>query len=319
MMKKRGILISILLICLLVGCKTNDNVVVVEGEDSTKSQPVETSMETVYPLTLTDSLGRQVVIEKSPERIISVAPNITETIFALGAGERLVGRTNYCDYPIEVSEIESIGLLSDPNQEVITELNPDIIIGSTHFKQDVLENLEALGYTVIVLYGEKSFEGVYHTIETLGLALNEQEASQRLQDEMKNKVLAIQEKIKGVVPKSIYYVVAYGERGDYTATGDTFISDIIEMAGGNNIAKEGTGWKFSYERIVESDPEIIVCSKYKESKKGFLAFENYQLLSAVQNERVYEIDNNLLDRQGPRLADGLEAMAKILHPESFEQ
>lgn len=274
--------------------------------------------ETVYPLELTDSLGRTVVIDKEPMRIVSVAPNITETIYALGAEEKLVGRTDYCDYPEKVAELASIGLLSEPNQEVITELNPDIIIGSTHFKEDVITNLETLGYTVVVLYGENSFDGVYKTINALGKVLNVQENSVELQSSMKERVSMIASKLENVEKPSVYYVVAYGESGDFTATGETFIAEMLELAGGDNIAQEGSGWRFSYERIVEKDPDLIICSKHNDAKEGFTTNENYQLLSAVAEGNVYEIDNNLLDRQGPRLVEGLEALAKIIHPERFE-
>ncbi len=319
-MKKSMIVwMSFILLLLGVGCSSPAKY---EEESAVISNiEVEThvaSTETIYPLTITDSLGREVTILEEPKRIVSVGPNITETIYAIGAEDLLIGRTDYCDFPAEVLEVTSVGLLSDPNQEVITALNPDLIIGSTHFKQEVIENLENLGYTVLVLYGKDSFEGVYQTIESLGLVLNVQEESQKVQLEMKEKVATVLQKVEGAKKPSVYYVVAYGERGDFTATGDTFIAEILEMAGGNNIAEDGAGWRFSYERIVESDPEIIICSQYKETKSGFMSTENYQLLTAVQEGHVYEINNNLLDRQGPRLAEGLEEVAKILHPERFE-
>ncbi|MBN2898955.1 MAG: ABC transporter substrate-binding protein [Clostridia bacterium] len=296
------------------GAATQNEEVSVANEDVGESLTPDQS---VYPMTIVDSLGREVTIEKEPTHIISVAPNITETIFALGLGDRLIGRTDYCSYPEEASIVQSVGLLTDPNLEVIANLEPDLIVASTHFKQDVLDNLESLGYTVVVLYGESSFEGVYDTIDALGKILNAQEKSLAIQTAMQAKVADVIEKVKDTEKPSVYYVVAYGESGDYTATGETFIAQIIEMAGGDNVAKDGSGWRFSHEKLVERDPEMIICSEAQEGKAGIMSSENYQLLTAVKEGRVFEIDNNLLDRQGPRLADGLEAVAKILHPEAF--
>ncbi len=271
----------------------------------------------LYPLEITDSMGRKVTIENEPQRIISIAPNITETIYALGMEAKLVARTDYCDYPEQVLEKESIGSLREPNIEKILELDPDLIIASTHFDPDVLKKLEDSGLTVAVLYGEESFEGVYDTILKTGKLLNADENANAVVADMQAKVKKVKEAVENQPKPKAYYVVSYGEGGDYTATGETFISQIIDMAGGENIANDATGWKYNLEALVEKDPDIVICSKYFEAKAGIKSANGYNELTAVKEGRLFEIDNNMLDRQGPRLADGLETLAKILHPDKF--
>jgi iron complex transport system substrate-binding protein len=273
---------------------------------------------TKYPYTAKDSNGSEVTIEKEPQKIISLAPNITELIYALGKGDKLIGRTDYCDYPEEVKNVESIGSLTDPNIEKIVELQPDLVVASTHFKEDVAKKLEDLGIKVVVLYNAENFDGAYDTITTFGQIINAQDKAEELVSGMKEKIENIKEKVKGTVIPKVYYVVGFGKDGDYTATGETFIAQMIEMAGGENIAKDATGWTYSLEKIIENDPEYIIISKNYGMKEQFIGTEGYKELSAVKNNKVIEIDNNILDRQGPRLAEGIETLAKILHPDLFK-
>ena len=270
-----------------------------------------------YPFTFRDSYDREVTLEKEPKRIIAVAPNITETFFALGRGDLLVGRTDYCDYPEAAASVESIGSLMEPNIEKIVELDPDIVIASTHFKKEVLEKLEGHGIKVAVLYGPESFEGVYETIFKIADIVQAQEQAEDLVSRMKAKVEDLDNRLKGASKPAVYYVIGFGEYGDFTAGEDTFIGTMIEMAGATNAAGDVKGWKYSLEKLVEKDPDILICSKYWDAKAGIMAANGYKDLTAVKENRLFEIDNNLLDRQGPRLADGLEALVRFIHPELF--
>ncbi|EDS77877.1 periplasmic binding protein [Clostridium botulinum C str. Eklund] len=278
----------------------------------------EVSVGVTYPLKIKDSYNREVVINKEPKRIVSIAPNITETIFALGRGNKLVGRTDYCDYPKEVNNITSIGSLTQPNIEKIVELKPDVVIASTHFKKDVLTKLEKMNIKVVVLYGPETFDGVYDTINKVGEVMNAKSEANKLVLDMKKKVDSITDKVKNKNKPKVYYVVSYGKMGDFTSGGDTFIGNMIEMAGGNNVASDVKGWKYSVEKLVEKNPDIIICSKYFDAKKGIKETPGYKDLKAVKDGKLIEIDNNLPDRQGPRVVEGLEALAKIIHPEAFK-
>lgn len=273
---------------------------------------------TVYPLKVIDSYNREVTIDKEPQRIISIAPNITETIFVLGKGDKMVGRTDYCDFPTEASKIASVGKLTDPSLEKIVELKPDVVIASTHFKKEVVTKLEELNIKVLVLYGQESFDGVYETITKVAQVLNAKEAGDKVIGDMKKKVDSVTAKVKEAKKPSVYYVVGYGKSGDFTAGKGTFIGNMIEMAGGTNAANDVEGWKYSLEKLVEKNPDILVCSKNFETKKGIEGANGYKDLKAVKGGKLLEIDENLLNRQGPRLAEGLETLARLIHPEVFK-
>ena len=287
------------------------------AEGERENQTTETETETEVGITVVDSYNRSVTIKKEAVRVVSIAPNITETIFALGKEDILKGRTDYCDYPAEALNIPSIGSLREPDIEAIAELNPDIVIASTHFTKESLDKLKALSIPVVVFADQDSFEGVYNTINGIGRLTGSEEAAGDLISEMKTTVSFVTEAVNGKNQPSIYYVIGFGEYGDFTAGGDTFINQVIEMAGGNNIASDIKGWSFSLEEIVESDPDILICSKFWDTKESIKTTNGYKSLRSVKNGQLFEIDNNMLDRQGPRLAEGLEALAKIIHPEVF--
>ncbi len=335
MKSTKGILLFIVMLvlsmALIVGCGDNGDEPVEsedqeqaadqendEQEDEAAEEDAQEEEEAVYPKTVVDSYDREVVLESRPETLVSIAPSITEIIFALERGDLLIGRTDFCDYPAEVSEVESIGSLMEPNIEKIVELDPDVVIASTHFSRESLEKMEELGLTVLVFYGSEDFEGTFYTIEVIGELFEEEEKASEIVSDMKETIADVKERVEGLEKPSVYYVIGFGEWGDYTATGETFISEMIEIAGGENIAKEAEGWQYSVEKIVEQDPEILIVSKFHDSKAGIMEATGYKDLTAVQEDRIFEIDNNLLDRTGPRMAEGLRTLAEIFHPEAFE-
>ncbi len=283
------------------------------GMQENNSKPV-----TDNTVSITDSYGRTVTVEVPVKSIVSAAPSITETVFALGKGDLLKGRTDYCDYPSEAASVQSIGSLMEPNIEKIAEINPDIVIASTHFKKESADKLEALSIKVLILKEDKNFEDVYGVINDIAKLTGSEDKAASIISGMKRTVSEVEKAVEGKPAPKVYYVIGFGEYGDYTAGGDTFIGQMINMAGGKNIAEDVKGWSFSLESIVAADPDIIICSKYWDTKKKFMSTDGYKELTAVKKGRVYEIDNNMLDRTGPRLAEGLKALAEIIHPESFK-
>ncbi len=269
-----------------------------------------------YPVTITDSEGTEVTFDSEPMKVVSVAPNITEMIYQLGLENKLVGRTDYCDYPEQALSIESVGTLREPDIEKIISLEPDVVIASTHFSEEVSKKLTDLGVKVVVLYEEFEIEGVYAIIKSMGTIFNVNEAAVTAVNDMKKSITETKSRIKGLEKPSIYYVVGYGEYGDYTAGGDTFIGQMISLAGGNNIAQDISGWSYTLESLVEADPDIIIISE--DMKADFEAAENYINLSAVKNGHVYGINKNLVERQGYRNAEGLRTLAEFIHPEAFK-
>ncbi len=309
------LLVTVLVLSVMVtGCSKEDN------KNASKDQVQETQQatETTYPITVTDSFGSEVTVDAEPQKVISVAPNISELIYQLDAGDKLVGRTDYCDYPEEVTSVESIGSMNEPNIEKIVSLEPDVVVTSTHFSEENFNKLNDLGITVIELYNENSVDGVYSIIEILGKVLNKQDVAVATINEMKEKEEAVVSAVKDLDKPTVYYVVGFGEFGDYTAGGDTFVGNLLTMAGGENVAADVSGWNYSLESLLAKDPDIIILSASAGTKDSFMTANGYQDLTAVKNGQVYEIDNNLLDRQGYRNAQGLEELAKIIHPDAFK-
>jgi iron complex transport system substrate-binding protein len=268
--------------------------------------------------TFTDGMGREVEISEEPMTVVTLAPSMTEFVYALGLGDRLVGRTDYCNFPAEVLEVESIGSLREPNLESIIALDPDLVIMSTHASEETVALFEEADIPVVVLIAQESFDGVYEIFTQMGALFNVSDEADDLVTEMKSEVEAVQNLVKDVESKSVYYVVGFGEYGDYTATGDTFIHEMLEMAGGINIASDGEGWSYNLESLMDKDPEYVICSELYETKSQLEATEGYMELTAVKEGQLVEINQDLLSRQGPRLAEGLNAIVELLHPELFE-
>jgi iron complex transport system substrate-binding protein len=259
-------------------------------------------------ITLRDFYDREISLDSPAQTIVSLSPGITETVFALGYGDRLLGRTSYCDYPAEAASVPSVGSLMEPDIEAIVALNPDLVIASPHFPEEALDKLESAGQKVAVFMGQDSFEGVYDgVIRPVALVLGDPGAGEALvasMEETVEKALAV---VEGFTETpSVYYVVGFGEGGDWTAGGDTFISEMIEMAGGRNIAADVSGWSFSLEAIVDGNPDLILLPRWAEPV--FSKTPVYSDLRAVEEGHAIAIDENTIVRQGPRLAEGFAAL-----------
>ncbi len=324
MKKFMSILLMMVMVFTFIGCETANNnaeVVNVESNDAVSNDTTEETTEevaTYYPLTFTDGVGREVTIESEPMTIISMAPSMTETLFALGLGDRVVGRTDYCNYPEAALEVESIGSLREPNIEAIIALNPDLVMVSTFASDEVLAKFDEAGLNTVVIVTQENFEGIYELITQAANIFEIPENAVTLIEAMKADVAEVTELVKDVEKKSVYYVVAFGEYGDYTATGDTFIHEMLELAGGTNIAADGEAWSYNLESIIEKDPEFVICTELKDTKATLEITEGYMDLTAVKEGRLVEINQDLLSRPGPRITEGLRAVAQILHPELFE-
>lgn len=266
--------------------------------------------------TILDSYQREVKIPNNPKRIISLGPNITEIIGALNF-DKLVGRTDFCDFPKQVLELDSIGNITNPNIEKIVELNPDLVIGSAHCPKDVLESITKLNIPAIALYDDNSIEGSNKLIEQIGKIINEDEKAISIIEENNKLIKSIIQKTKDLESKSVYYVVGFGSWGDFSCGGDTYIGKMFDLISADNITKNVSGWNYSIEQLIEKDPDIIIISKYFDSKNQFINTYPYSTLKAVRENKVYEIDNNMLDRQGVRNAQGLLELAKIIYQDEF--
>lgn len=283
-----------------------------------------TSGSTAFPLTVTDDAGRSVTFDASPKAIVSVAPSNTEIVYALGQDSKLVGVSELDDYPPEVADKKKIGGGFQPNLEEIMALSPDLVLTIGEYP-DLTTQLESKGLTVLVL-GPKDLDGIYNDIETLGKVLGAEQEASGLTSDMRARAEAVEAKVKDAPkPKVFFEVDATDPTKPFTAGPGSFIDILIQKAGGENIAgKAASQWaQLSAEEIISANPDVIVLGDATvptnpQSPETVAARSGWADIKAVKDKAVYAIDTNIVSRPGPRIADGLEALAKLLHPDLFE-
>lgn len=279
----------------------------------------------VAGLALTDGLGREVKLASPAQRVVSLAPSNTEILFALGAGDKVVGRDEFSDYPEEAKAVASVGgSMGEYSLEAIVALKPDLVLASELNSPELVSSLEKLGLTVYYLLNPKSFEDLYTNLETVA-TLTGRDAT-KLTDSLKARVTAVDEKIAvlSYAPVVFYEIDATDPSKPYTAGVDTFINLIIQRAGGINFA--GLAGitdpypQISLEQLVVTPPDFIILgdSMWGTTPEVVAGRPGWGTLTAVMDGHVYPFDDNLVSRPGPRLVDGLEALAKLLHPDSFK-
>ncbi len=307
-------LIIILITLCIVGCKNESKI--------SESNPQNHKTNTAFPITLTDQMGREVTIEKLPERIISLAPSNTEILFTLGLEDRIVGVTDFCDYPEAAKSKEKIGGFSEPNIEKIISLQPDLIL-ATSMHQKPVEELEKLNVPSVVL-DPKDFEDVFTSIEIIGKATGQDDKAAAIVGDLKARVKDVDDKVIKLTederPK-VYYEI--WPSPITTAGPGTFVNDIIQRAGGENIAKDAKKAypQYSQEMIVAKNPDIIIFSHHgssNQSAEDILNRQGWESIEAIKNNKVFYVEENLVQRATPRLVDGLEQLAEMMHPELFE-
>ena len=263
-----------------------------------------------------DDLGRLVAINGTPERIISLAPSNTEILFALGLEEEVVGVTDWCDYPPEALEKEKVGGYDTPDIEKIVALNPDLILVAYGTPMDVINTMDGLGLTVFGIEST-NLDDVLTDIRTVGEVTDREVEAQTLTSQMEGRIEAVIGQTEELEERPrVFYIVWHDPL--WTAGSETFIHELIEKAGGINICQNVTGYAtVSIEEVVARNPEVIVASEW-----SFEWAQNVTSLNSTdarQNGRVYQGNDDLVQRPGPRLVDGLEWFAYFIHPEIFEE
>lgn len=274
--------------------------------------------------TIRDDLGRPFVLpEKTPARIVSLAPNITEILFALGLGPNIAGATRFCDYPPEARTLPRIGGLVDPNIEIIQSLRPDLVIAFRGNPLRVLERLSDLSLPVFILDIGNGLDTLYPLIERIGRVTRREREASALAAGLRAREKAVETALDAVASKPRVFVFLYGQ-GLWTCGGQSYLNDLIVRAGAVNIAAPlPKKWAlYSRERIVRDDPDaVFVLAKSPddfEKARAWLAGEAHLgTIAAVASGRVFLLDENAASRFGPRLVDVLAAMARALHPERF--
>ncbi len=253
------------------------------------------------------------------DRIVSLAPNLTEIVYAIGAGDRLVGDTEYCDYPAQAKQVAKIGDTIHPSIERIIALKPQIVLVSTASQLEAFtKQLDQQGVAVYVT-NPRTLDEVFHSIETLGDLFGHHDGAASIVADLRSRATAVEVATRTVKPVRVFYQLS-GEPL-YTIGRDTYLTDLVRRAGGVSVTADVPGAfpRYSDEAALSAHPEAIILPT-----GGSMGSANSTVAAALKNSpavlsnRVYKIDGDHLSRPGPRLVDGLEAMARALHPEAFK-
>ena len=271
---------------------------------------------------LTDEIGRKVKIPYPAKRIISLAPSITEILFALGLNEEIAAITNFCDYPEAVLSKPRIGGFVNPDIEKIVSLKPDLIIGIRDGnRMDTVDRLNDFGLPVYII-DPKGFHGVIGTIKNIGDVVGREKESKKMVKEMVIKRENIISLTQSLSKPKVFFQL--GDAPMVTVGKGTLADDLIRLAGGRSISEnESVSYPvYSIETVLLKAPEIIIMTSMDSKKNSpYLVkkWESWKSIPAVRMNMIYVIDSNLVDRPTPRIAEGLEALVRIIHPEALRR
>ena len=269
---------------------------------------------------ITDDAGRRVSLPERVDRLISLAPNLTEIVFAVGGGDRLVGNTTYCDYPAQAKTIAKVGDSMQPSLERIIALRPQVVLISTASQLETFtQQLKDRNIAVFVT-DPHDLEGIFRSMEHVGQILGQTEQANELVKTLRDRVTAVEQAVQRSKPVRVFYQVS-GEPL-YAAGRDSYVTDLLRRAGAVSVTADVPGaWlKYSNESALAAKPEAIILPT-----GGSMGAANATVAEALRNSpaardgRVYKINDDHLARPGPRVVDGIETMARALHPEAFSQ
>ncbi|MDW7652382.1 MAG: cobalamin-binding protein [Bacillota bacterium] len=312
-MKKKHRMIAVLIVFLLIlaaGCGQVD-----EGNQAPSDNGSD-NPESPYPMTIVDDAGRTVEIEAEPQRIVSLMPSLTETLFAVGLGDRVVGVTSFCNYPEAALEKEKVGSLFDLNTEMILSLEPDLVLtGESDTLQDVLDFLTDNGLTVVVV-DPQNLDEIEEAIREVGKITGVPEKGADVAADVAAQRAALNERVGAVADENRPSVfILLDTEAIYTMGQGVFLADIVHAAGGVNAAADkGEGYfQLSEEALLELNPEIIINTF--PMRDQVMAKTSWQEIEAIKNGRVYDVDGDLVSRPGPRIILGLEELYNVFFAE----
>jgi iron complex transport system substrate-binding protein len=288
------------------------------------SGPVATTGDAGRTVTVTDDFGEAVTIRGIPQRIVSLAPSDTEILYALGLEDRIVGVTDYCDYPAAVADKPKVGGYSSISIEKVLAADPDLIFAAPGNTEDVVNHLRSLGMTVVSLNPE-TIDDVLQDIELAGRATGQEEQAAACVEKLQERISAVTGKTDALAEKpSVVHVIWYDPI--WISGSGTFQDEVITMAGGTNAFGSVEGWSIiSLEEFITADPDyILVSSGTGMTEEGHDVIQDYfmneprmQGLKAVRGGHVYVVDADIISRGSPRIVDALEEVAATLHPDLF--
>jgi iron complex transport system substrate-binding protein len=274
-----------------------------------------------FPVTVVDDGKTEVTLQVEPQRIVSLTPSHTETLFALGLGDRVVGVTTFCDYPEEAKSKEKVGSFADIDLEKVVGLNPDLVLATSLHAQTVAPALRERGLTVAVLEAT-DIETTLEKIATIGKLTGRAQEAAALNEGIQARLDAVAAKISQATSRPrVYWEL---DAMLYSAGKDSFVDGLIDLAGGDNVGTRLAGeWpQFNLEALVEADPEVIVLADHDfgETAEKVQGRPGWSGMTAVKEGHLVEVEDiNLVSRPGPRVAEAVEYIARELHPELFEE
>ncbi len=310
----------VVLAVLLAGCgQTVSQTFTTVGD--TLTPPPSTAVAS-YPLTLADDANRSVTLESQPHRIVSLAPSNTEIACALDACDQLVGVTDFDDYPPQVEQIDKVVVQAVPDVEKIVAARPDLVLaaGNQQTPQPVLDRLDQLDIPYLLLY-PNTLDEIYADIELVGRALDASARASTLTHDLRTRARAVTDAVAGTDRPRVFYEVSVFQGVIYGAGADSFLASMIELAGGDPVVGDATG-VIQLEDLVAADPDLILLgdAAYDPSVTAASVSRRngWRQLTAVQEHAVMPMpDDLIITRPGPRIVDGLEALARAIHPEAF--
>ncbi|UNK17579.1 ABC transporter substrate-binding protein [Paenibacillus sp. N3/727] len=319
--------ITIMLVLALAACGSNN-----EPKQGTEPAPAATEqvnppaeetsvLKTEYPLTVKDATGETLTFKEAPKKIISISPAETESLFALGLDEQIIGVSDYDDYPEAATTKPKMGGLYNPNEEAIIAAQPDLVVTGISMSAEAAQHLRDLGITIFKT-DPKTVNDVIANIELFGQISDHQEEAKTVIDKMKQEQNEVTEAVKSLTPeqkKKVYIEFSPG----WTVGSGEFMDELITLAGGVNVAADTAGWyEISEEKIIKDNPDVILFSKnviddktQKTLDQMIKARSGWDQITAVKNDAVYGLDDNLVSRPGPRVTEGLKEIAKAIYPE----
>ena len=318
--------LSALLLVLLAfigACARAPEASIAPSASTRATAPATASAAPAYPVTLTDDAGREVTIEAEPARIVSLAPSNTEIVCALGACDRVVGVTDYDDYPAEVIEIDKVVNVTQVDVEAVVAAEPDLVLaaGNEQTPTAVIDQLIDLGLPVLVLYPE-SLDGVTADIELVGTAIGRDDAATDLVEAMQDRIGAVRDAVADLARPRTFYEVGVYEGTIFTAGQGSFLASLIETAGGDPITGDALSTSIEVEDLVAADPELILLgdATYDDTitPDSVAARPGWAGMAGFAEGRVLVVTEDVvITRPGPRIVDGLEALARAIHPDAF--
>ena len=277
-------------------------------------------------ISLTDALGNTIELDGPAQKIISLAPSNTEVLFAIGAGSQLIGRDSVSDYPAEALDVADIGGgFGELAVETIVSLEPDLVLAADITSPEQVEALNEVGLTVFALSNPTDLPGMYENLRTVALLTGHEAEAEVLIADYEVRVTAVTETVAAAEEKPLvfYEIDGTDANGPWTSGPGTFVDTLITMSGGDNVGAvlDGAWAQISVEELIAQNPDIIILGDFTwggVTPEDVAARDSWGGLTAVQEGKIYTFDDNLVSRPGPRLVEGLENMAALLHPELFE-